>query len=177
MRACNRGRGESRSEIWTVAACWLLLGSLAIVAACGGPSEPEVVVLMTEEEAAEARVADAEWVVTERLRGAGPQIVVLEPQIEATPKGLTAEVGKPFNLQVQFEDAGQPVDMASLRVRAKIGFLPKITLTEKLRPFITETVLDGRALEVPKGKYLIEISISDTEGATSSETIRVRVKD
>jgi hypothetical protein len=133
--------------------------------------------LLSEEEAATLRLDDQEW-AREPLRyrsiSAGPVIKVQEPALtdEDNP---TIEAVTPMNLKITFEKKEAPVDMESLEVTAKKGFLA-MSITERVKEHITGTVLDARNLDFPTGKFRIQVEIADVEGMVTSREYRLEVR-
>ncbi|HUU40718.1 MAG TPA: hypothetical protein VMW42_07250, partial [Desulfatiglandales bacterium] len=84
----------------------------------------------------------------------------------------------PMDLLIVFEQTSMPVDMSSLYVVAKKGFFSK-TLTERLEPYVSGTTIDAKGVKIPKGKFLIEVTIADQDGfkTTGSYLLKVNKGD
>jgi hypothetical protein len=80
-----------------------------------------------------------------------------------------------MSLLVLFEERGAAVDMPSLRVQARKGLFSK-SLTETLQPYVRGTRVEAQAVQVPEGRFLIQIAIADLQGRTTSEAYRLEVK-
>jgi hypothetical protein len=65
--------------------------------------------------------------------------------------------------------------MQSLRVQARKGIFTK-SLTETLQPYIRGTGIEATAVQVPEGRFAIQIDIADLQGRKTSETYRLEVK-
>jgi hypothetical protein len=65
--------------------------------------------------------------------------------------------------------------MSSLEVNAKKGVFTK-RLTDRLTPFIEGTTLAVSSIEVPAGRFQIEIKIKDLEGHETTRTYRLVVE-
>jgi len=127
-------------------------------------------------EATELQLTETEWnmpPITTRGAGFGPIINFKTP----TPKNTdnpTLETTSPADLIILFQQNGAPVDMASLEITAKKGFL-KRDLTERIRPYIQGTSVVATDLQVPKGKFKIQIIIADIKGNQTSTEYRLKV--
>jgi hypothetical protein len=133
------------------------------------------VVLFTAHEAHQLRLSDREWrhVPKARALAAGPEIVVHRPQVVpgAVP---TLEANSPTDLDVVFEPRAAPVQMDSLNVDARKGFFSK-SLTEMLRPYIRGNSIELSQVEIPTGRFLLDISIADTSGNVTEASYRLEV--
>ncbi len=65
--------------------------------------------------------------------------------------------------------------MSTLEVRAKKGLFSK-SLTARLGPFVRETRLEARGIDVPTGRFLLEFRVADVNGAESVASVRVYVR-
>jgi hypothetical protein len=109
-------------------------------------------VLITAEEA--ARPSD---LTTERDLIRGPTVRVLAP---AENSGT---VTSPVTLQISFAShAGSKVDLSTLAVTYKK--LPPVNLTDRVRPFATESGITMSSAQVPPGDHTILIKVRDTAG-------------
>ena len=138
--------------------------------------------LFSEEEAETLRVPEEDWVLLDLPRGpsAGPAIIVEEPEVADNPKGPTIEVSSPADFAIRFEanESGAPIDLSTLHIVAFRLTFPKrrLDVTERLSNLRTEHSVRARAVSVPRGSYLIEISIADTMGVFTNESYRLRVR-
>jgi len=105
----------------------------------------------------------------------GPRIVFQMPHVRDTPEGPTLETSTPMSLLVAFEERGAAVDMQSLRVQARKGIFSR-SLTETLQPYIRGTRVEAQEVQVPQGRFLIQIDIADLQGRKTSEAYRLEVK-
>jgi hypothetical protein len=139
-------------------------------------TEQEGFALFSEDEAMQLRLDDEEWrsVPITRSISLGPSITIQAPNVSTQKGGATIEAPTPADLWVLFEDKKAPVDMTSLRIKIKKGFLSK-SLTDRLQPFIQGNSLRGEKLEIPRGRYSVEFSIADTDGSRTVETYRLLV--
>lgn len=96
------------------------------------------------------------------------------PKVEGTASGDIVQLRTPTELWVEFEQGSAPVDMDSLEVQARRGIFTK-SLTDAFRPYVRGTALRVRDVEVPAGRFLIEISIADVTGTITAETYRLQV--
>ena len=134
-------------------------------------------VLFTPEEAAGLRFGVGEWRPPVVLRSVppGPRVVVQYPAVEQTADGATIATGSPTDLRISFESNRDPVDMESLEVRAKKSIF-SVSLTDRLKPFLRGTNLEATGVNVPAGRFLIQIEIADKSGHKTVETYRLEVK-
>ena len=146
------------------------------------PRQPPGLTLFTPKDAEGLRLSDEEWMSSRRsgsvqTRGLslGPRIVFQMPHIRETSEGPTLETSTPMGLLIIFEERGAAVDMSSLQVRARRGLFSK-SLTETLQPYIRGTRVEAKEVQVPEGRFLIQIDIADLQGRQTSETYRLEVK-
>jgi hypothetical protein len=99
----------------------------------------------------------------------GPRIQIKKPDIQKTAGGNNIVSPTPMNLLVEFVKTGGPVDMESLEVKAKKGLFYK-SLTDKLKPYIKGTTIEASDVEIPEGRFLIEISVADSNGNATTVT-------
>lgn len=134
--------------------------------------------LFTEQEARELQIQENEWDPIPRARSAslGPVITIRNPEIKRIDGADTIETNSPTSMLVVFEHNQAPVDMSSLDIKAKKGLFSK-SLTDKLAPYIAGTTLVVENLEVPSGKFQIEIVVKDLEGHETTQTYRLVVED
>lgn len=143
--------------------------------AWGGPPKEDIVLLFTPQEARKLQLTDHEWRHVPRARAlpAGPEIIVRRPQIKPG-EVPTIETQSPTDLDVIFEPRDAPVRMDSLNVEARKGFFSR-SLTEMLRPYIHGDSIEVSQVQIPTGRFLLDISIADTSGNTSDTTYRLEV--
>jgi hypothetical protein len=89
--------------------------------------------------------------------------------------GPVLETVTPTAFSMHFEESYAPVDMASLKVRAKKGIFTK-SLTSLLAPHVRGADLQVERVEIPEGKFRIEIEIADVAGAKTVETYGLEVR-
>jgi len=160
---------------------WVVLLVLFLSPAVSGLTQQvgqQGFVLITSREAEQLRQTKKEWQVIPRLRGVspGPRILIENPKIRITEVGPTIETISPADLFVMFEANRAPVDMDSLQVKAKKGFFSK-SLTDRLRPYIQGTTLKVKRAKMPKGRFTLQVSIADQEGAKTTEIYRLIVRE
>ena len=139
------------------------------------PLHAENIVLFTPQEALQLRLTNREWrsVAAVRALSVGPQILVRRPRL--VPGDIpTIEAQSPTDLDVTFEPRSAPVRMDSLSVTARKGFFSK-SLTELLRPYIRGNAIRVTKVEIPTGRFMLDISIADTNGNISDGTYRLEV--
>jgi hypothetical protein len=141
----------------------------------GSPTADDTIVLFTPNDAGKLRLSEKEWshVARPRALSTGPLIVIRSPPI--VPGDIpTIETATPASLIVLFEPRSAPVDMNSLDVEAHKGFFSK-SLTYLLRSYIRGDAIDVKNVEIPEGKFMLDISISDEAGDTTVDTYRLEV--
>jgi hypothetical protein len=144
-----------------------------------GLSSHAPLTLFTQDDVASLRFSDHDWPQVPRSRGldaSGPRIVFEHPEVHDVDGGPTIEMTTPGALLVRFEPGQAPIDMHSLQVTAKKGFFSK-SLTDMLRPYVHDTVVEVGKLEVPTGKFMIEIAITDQHGDQTVGKYRLDVTE
>jgi hypothetical protein len=135
------------------------------------------ITLLTGEEAHQLRLTDREWLLpTSMPTGKGPLIIIQKPPTLAASKPPTLETTSPTHLLVVFEPNLAPVNMDSLEVKAKKGIF-KVSLTERLKPYIQGTTIQAANLQLPTGRFLIEIDIADQKGERTSREYYLKVSN
>ncbi len=155
----------------------LLLGLVGLgVGAIEAATRPGVI-LFTPDEAKALAFTAGEWrpIVPMRSIPPGPRVVVQHPAVVETSAGPTIATGSPTDLRISFEPTRGPVDMESLEVRAKKSIF-SVSLTDRLKPYVRGTNLEATGVNVPEGRFLIQVEIADKSGAKTVETFRLEVK-
>lgn len=157
----------------------VILSALPLrAAAAEGNVSRRAVILLAPDEARELRFSDEDWPRIPRRRAieAGPRVVFQRPEVHESDEGPTVEMTTPGSLLVRFEATQAPVNMSSLRVTARKGFFSK-SLTELLQAYVRGTTVDVGRLEVPSGRFVIEIAVADQHGTETVAAYRFRVSD
>ncbi|QTA82302.1 Uncharacterized protein dnl_46760 [Desulfonema limicola] len=161
----------------------ILVFSLCSCAITHQPAES----LFTQDEAASLdlnQLQGKSWddYVNQNLMGSrsastGPRIEIKYPLIKSTNSGPTIETTSPSDMSVIFTKRkdGNPVDMSSLEVVGKKGWL-KQSLTDKFRPYIKGEEIKATNMPIPKGKFHLQVSIADTGGLKTVENYLLIVK-
>jgi len=141
----------------------------------------ERLILFTPQEAEQLRLSDTEWKrKTFRLAEPvpkGPVISLEKPVLtDTTVEPPYVETSSPVNLVVLFKERNAPVDMNSLQVFGKKGIL-KLSLTERLKPYLKGTSLEAPDVHVPKGRFLVEVLIQDVDGQKTQKSYRLWIMD
>lgn len=111
---------------------------------------------------------------TTLLRADGPVIDLREP--------LTMPVTSPTRLVISFTPKDSPVQLDSLRVRAKKylkwtgGWSPFIDVTHKLKMYTSESGILCQKCEVDRGRYLFHLTIQDRNGRVSEKLFPVEAQ-
>ncbi|MFC1580143.1 hypothetical protein ACFL4N_04460 [Thermodesulfobacteriota bacterium] len=152
---------------------FLFLSTLSLAQKAGA----EEAFLFTAKEAEQLRHTEGEWEVfqTTRASSDGPRVLVQRPELKGTKDDPLIETASPVDLFVTIEKNKAPVDMESLEIKAKKGWFSQ-SLTKKLRPYIQGTVIEAKGIKVPSGKFIIQITISDSDGAKTIAAYRLRVE-
>jgi hypothetical protein len=156
-----------------------LVSSLAAVmlfwAAWGRSATPGTILLLSSQEARQLRLTPGEWqsVAMPRALSFGPQIIIRRPQV--VPAAIpTIQAKSPTDLNVIFQPRDAPVRMDSLKVEARKGFFSK-SLTEMLRPYIRGDSIELNSVQIPAGRFMLDISIADASGNTTDAIYRLEV--
>jgi hypothetical protein len=141
------------------------------------------ITLFAAEEAERLRLEEEEWKIIDEiltrhqaLSALGPLIAVRSPSVQPTQPIPTIETPTPVNLTVHFIENGAPVKWETLEMCGKAwGF--QRCFTDKLRPYLnTNTnILDVPNLDIPTGKYVIEIRIADEKGQETVAYYKIAV--
>ncbi|OQY58022.1 MAG: hypothetical protein B6245_14015 [Desulfobacteraceae bacterium 4572_88] len=191
---------KSRLRIWTIL---MMIGILPMMS-CGfwgslTPDQKGKIIdaagdvankLLSSEEAGQTNLDDMEakewrryrkeYLLASLTRSAspGPRIMMEAPEVSMSNQGQTAEMLSPARLKISFgenPESGESVDMASLDVKA-VKWLVSISLTDRLKPYIQGTTLEAEKVEIPKGKFHIEVSVADAKGEKTVENYLFVVK-
>lgn len=153
----------------------VLLALMAVPASAGEPFR-----LFSPEEAQELQLDDAEWEAGARPKsvglGVGPKIEVKKPLVLETDKGLLIDAPTKLDLLVLFKDGVSAVDMASLNIKARKGWFSK-NLTDRLKPYLLGQTILANDIEIPAGRFKLEISIADTGGNESIQEYLCEISD
>jgi hypothetical protein len=141
--------------------------------------------LFAAEEAERLRLLEEEWkiideILTRRqaLSALGPLIAVRSPRVQPTQPIPTIETPTPVNLQVHFMENRAPVKLETLEMCGKAwGF--QRCFTDKLKPYLNANtnILDVPNLDIPTGKYVIEIRIADEQGQETVAYYKIAVTE
>lgn len=166
---------------------WLVLCLLWLWPATGGDARvvKRPSPLFTAEEAEKLRLLDAEWKIVDEiltrsqaLSTRGPLIAVRSPSVQPTKPIPTIETTTPIHLAVHFLAHEAPVKLQTLEVCGKAwGF--QRCFTDKLKPYFnTHTnILDVPNLDIPMGKYVIEIRVADEKGQETVAYYKIAVAE
>lgn len=137
------------------------------LAGWGYPAEAEELWLISPEEAASAP-APAESLIRSRgLNSKGPRIEVLKPSEEEPQRS-------PLAIQVRFHPNPTAVNPDSVKVQL-VKFI-SIDITDRVKPYLSEAGIDVKEANIPSGKHLVRIMVSDGKGETSSRDIELQVR-
>ncbi|WP_319581695.1 hypothetical protein [uncultured Pseudodesulfovibrio sp.] len=126
--------------------------------------------LLSADEAQELALDDAEWekgVASKGIGfGVGPKIVFESPEVENTDNGMVIKSPSQLSLLVVFKDGVAQVDMNTLNIRARKGWFSK-NLTQRLAPYLEGNSIKAENVEIPSGRFKLEIKIADSKGNES----------
>ena len=99
----------------------------------------------------------------------GPLIEIASPTNNGTYEG-------PFPIKVEFLPGpkGYEVDISTLKLEYKKAW--GIDITDRVRDFVTGTVIDVEESELPRGRHTVEIEIADSHKNLSHKLFTVTVK-
>lgn len=140
----------------------------------------QALTLLTFEEARELQLDDAEWEAGSIPKsvgiGIGPKIVFENPIVQTTDNGLLIASKSTMDLVILFEDGLSPVDMESLKVKARKGWFSK-SLTKRLKPYLQGNSIRAEKVKIPSGRFKLEIKIADTSGTEVLQEYLCEIKD
>ena len=99
---------------------------------------------------------------------AGPIITIEKPDEDQFYDDL-------IDILIRFDKnpIGASVNMDSLRIIYLKMF--GIDITDRIRPYIKETLIDANGIMFPEGEHEFEVRIKDTEQMESSEIFKIKV--
>ncbi len=123
--------------------------------------------LITPDEAALESAPEESLVRSRSLNNKGPRIDVLRP-VEDAPQQ------SPFEIQVRFYPNAAAVNPDSVKVQL-VKFIA-IDITDRVKPYLSESGINIKEANIPAGKHLVRITVSDGKGETSSREIELQVR-
>jgi hypothetical protein len=105
-----------------------------------------------------------------RTRGIsrGPKIHLINPAANA------GFVKSPFNLKIRFESfGGANIDSDSVLVTYEK--IPRIDLTQRIRPSLRPTGINMENAEAPPGEHHILVEVKDSDGRTGWSEFTIRI--
>ncbi|MGE4424374.1 MAG: hypothetical protein AB7D39_18890 [Pseudodesulfovibrio sp.] len=158
---------------------FLAAALLAAVLAIPSVSVAGPLSLLSAEEARDLALDDAEWqqgVASKGIGfGVGPKIVFESPEVKDTDNGQVIESSSKLSLLVLFKDGVAQVDMSTLNIRARKGWFSK-NLTQRLAPYLEGNAIKADNVEIPSGRFKLEIKISDAKGNESVQEYLCEIK-
>ncbi len=146
--------------------------------ACAEQLEPPELTLLTENEAALLRLDKNAKVISETVRGPGPRIHLESPPLRQDAEGqeiAETEANAEAKLMAIFSEKDK-VDMGKFEMEIRNGN-HLVSLTDRLRPYVTENRLDARHLRMPSGRFHIGIRIEDKQGHLTEKSYLWVVKN
>ncbi|MBF0481772.1 MAG: hypothetical protein HQK81_13570 [Desulfovibrionaceae bacterium] len=104
----------------------------------------------------------------------GPIVAILAPEVKQTGKDRLIVAKPVLDLVVEIRENAAPVAMETLEIKGKKGFF-SLSLTDKVRPFIRGSRIEARGLTIPEGKFALEVSVADVDGARTVEVFKIEV--
>jgi hypothetical protein len=105
------------------------------------------------------------------VRMDGPKIEVVKP--------TTSKVGSPFELWVKFVSQDSALDVSSIHVVAKKwmfnSFRFERDITDRVRPYISNQEIHVLRTEIPSGRYVVTLQVSDESKRLSSAEMVLEV--
>ena len=154
-----------------VALMGLFLCVIMDIGAFAGEYESSGITLLSEEEAALLRLDDNAKVISATVRGPGPRIHVESPPLRQDADGqeiAETHANAEAMLTTMFAEKHK-VDMGTFEMEIRNGN-HIVSLTDRLRPSITENRLDARHLYIPPGRFEIAIRIEDKQGRLTEKS-------
>lgn len=99
----------------------------------------------------------------------GPTVEQVSP-----PPDAAAPSGGPLTLDITFDaHNGATIDPS----KVKVSYLkqPVIDLTPRLKPFITPKGIDATDVQIPPGKHMIRIEVTDSAGRSTTQIMTIQV--
>lgn len=122
--------------------------------------------LITPDEAALAPAVD-DGIRPRGLTDAGPEIEVVKPTEGAV-------IPTPAEILIRFLPKNVTIDLSSLKVTL-LKFIP-IDLTDRLKPYLNAEGIAVKDAKVPTGTYRVRITLSDTQGKSSTREIAFEIR-
>jgi hypothetical protein len=135
--------------------------------------------LFTEDTANKLRLSNSEWnnfVTTSSSRGftldIGPDIQVNQPELKAQSEIIASS---PTDLVIVFQGKDSQVDMSTLDIEIEKGWF-SFSLTDKLSPYIDGNQLAAQKVDIPAGKYVIQITVKDEDGNKTEKKYKLKIE-
>lgn len=179
--------------LWLLACLLLISAFVLILQATSGTLK-----LFSEDQANELRLDESEWVsLRERLKASsgqnsellfrslkkeqsanlagdtGPILMVREPEIVDGEMVLQV----PASLHIEFQENGEALNLESLAVIIKKGWLLSLDVTDKIKPYLSGNELKVSGLKIPSGEYEVQFSISDVRGNATEGIFALSILD
>ena len=150
-----------------------VLAILATLAVRVLADSPEAVVWFTEADAEALRLTEEDIgflsAQSKAMPQGGPEINWIFPELSGdagSTKDKRVTFTSPSSLTIEFRKTMNEIDFDTLDVRGrKFGFSKSVT--ELVRPYLNGNMLAAKNVELPKGKFLVEVEIADVDGRTT----------
>jgi len=158
-------------RLWLFLAGFLAIAWLLPMASTAGAEPPaRSVILLVSQSELDALPKDTPVAWSKKPTSPnGPEISIESPTHNATYEG-------PFPIKVAFlpGSEGYDVDVSSLKLEYKKAW--GIDITDRVRDFISGTVIDVEESELPRGRHTVEIEIADVAQNVSRQIFTVTIK-
>lgn len=116
---------------------------------------------------------------TAAIRREGPRVTIVDPD---AAEDVDSAAVPPIKLFVLLENNHAPIDIETLTVIGKRGIF-SLDITDRLKPFLrkaamnekAEYVIEGEIPALRPGKYLVVLSLADTQGNYKDKPIYLKV--
>lgn len=123
--------------------------------------------LITPDEASLAPPSPDQMIRSRGLTNTGPRIEIIKPAEDS-------QQASPFEIQIRFHPRTSAVNPESVKVQL-VKFI-SIDITDRVKPFLSESGIEVKEAKIPSGSHLVRISVSDEQGESSSREIELEVK-
>ena len=144
-----------------------IVGCSALLVVCAQLAAAQEMWLVTPEEAALAPAPEDSLIRSRGLTSKGPRIDVLKPASDAPQQS-------PIEILIHFHPKSAPVRLESVKVQL-VKFI-SIDITDRVKPYLSETGIEMKEAKIPSGAYLVRISVADEKGESSTRELELEVK-
>jgi hypothetical protein len=144
----------------------MIFGCGVLALALGGqPASAGTVLIKSEEAALPSPPTTTSVALVTRGITRKPNVILASPE---------ASVSSPFNLQLRFQAHGgshiEPNSFHMIYLKS-----PNVDLTDRVKPYVTADGVQVTGAEVPPGKHMIKVTITDTDNREGSAVFFLNV--